>query len=110
LCSTCKRPADFPEETLRKNMLDPEQFRDATFHEAVGCPKCGNMGYKGRGALMEILLVSDKLRHTMLESTDANVIREVAVLEGMSTLRDVGMAQVRKGVTTVEEVLRVTTE
>ena len=109
LCPTCKKIAVFPEETLRKNRLDPEKFRHATFYEAVGCPKCANMGYKGRGALMEILLLSEHLRHTILESTDANVIRNAAVQEGMATLRDVGLSQAEAGASTIEEILRVTT-
>ncbi|MDD2235667.1 MAG: ATPase, T2SS/T4P/T4SS family [Kiritimatiellae bacterium] len=109
LCPTCKRITAFPEETLRKNRLDPEKFREASFYEAVGCPKCANMGYKGRGALMEILLLSERLRHTILESTDANVIRNAAIEEGMATLRDVGLTQAEAGVSTIEEILRVTT-
>ncbi len=109
LCPICKRVTAFPEETLIKNRLDPEKFRHATFHEAVGCPKCANMGYKGRGALMEILLLTEHLRHTILESTDANVIRAEAIKEGMATLRDVGLIQAENGISTIEEILRVTT-
>jgi type IV pilus assembly protein PilB len=109
LCTTCKKDAEFPEQILRNNHIDPDKFRHASFCETGGCPKCAGMGYKGRGALMEILLVSEKLRHTILESTDANVIRQAAVSEGMSTLRDVGMQRACEGLTTVEEIMRVTT-
>ena len=109
LCQTCKKQADFPEEALIRNRLDPEQFRHASFFETGGCPKCAGMGYKGRGALMEILLLTEKIKHTILENTDANVIRQAAISEGMATLRDVGMQRAMEGITTVEEILRVTT-
>ena len=72
------------------------------------CPKCGGTGYKGRGALMEILMIGDEIRALMLKEASANAIREIAVKNGMLTLRDVGLLRVKEGVTSIEEILLVT--
>ena len=108
VCPACRMPAKFPEETLRLNHIDPDPFRDATFFEAQGCAKCNHTGYRGRGALMEILMVGDAVRNQILRDCDASRIREIAVKQGMLTLRDVGLQKVRDGITTLEEILRVT--
>jgi type IV pilus assembly protein PilB len=108
VCPTCRQVAEFPAEVLRLNHLDPEKYRDAVFYEARGCPKCNNLGYRGRGALMEILMMNDAVRAQMLRDSDASKIRDIAVSNGMLTLRDVGMNKVREGLTTLEEILRVT--
>ena len=108
LCSVCKQPIQIPLETLRANHMDPEQFKDMQFFGPRGCPKCGNTGYRGRGSIMEILLLNDAIRGMILKSANAGDIREVAVKNGMLTLRDMGLFRVREGLTTLEEVLRVT--
>lgn len=109
LCPFCKQAIEIPEKTLRFNHLDPDQFRDTTFFAAKGCPKCSGLGYKGRGALMEILLLDDELKAKILETAEASALREVAVKNGMKTLRETGLSRVRDGLTTIDEVLRVTT-
>ncbi len=109
ICTVCREPREFPAEQLRLNHLDPADFEGVTFYHPRGCPKCGNIGYKGRGALMEILMISDPIREQMMRDANATKIREIAVREGMLTLRDVGMNKVRDGITSIEEVLRVTT-
>jgi type IV pilus assembly protein PilB len=108
LCVSCRRPVKMPLEMLRLNRLNPADFEGAIFHEAVGCPKCNHLGYKGRGALMEVLRISDALRIQMLKDANATRIREIGVAHGMATLREVGLQKVRDGITTLEEVLRVT--
>ena len=108
LCAVCKQPIQLPTETLRANHMDPEQFKDVQFFGPRGCPKCGNTGYRGRGSIMEILLLNDAIRDMILKSANAGTIREVAVKNGMLTLRDMGLYRVKEGVTTLEEVLRVT--
>jgi type IV pilus assembly protein PilB len=110
LCPFCKQQIDLPEKTLRTNHLDPDRFKDVTFFTAKGCPKCSGLGYKGRGALMEILLLNDEIKAKILETAEASALREVAVRNGMKTLRDTGLIKVSEGLTTIDEVLRVTTE
>lgn len=109
LCPFCKQAIEIPEKTLRFNHLDPDEFRDTTFFAAKGCPKCSGLGYKGRGALMEILLVTDEMKAKILETAEASALREVAVRNGMKTLRATGLSRVRDGLTTIDEILRVTT-
>jgi type II secretory ATPase GspE/PulE/Tfp pilus assembly ATPase PilB-like protein len=109
LCPFCKQAVQIPEKTMRFNRLDPDQFKDTTFFAAKGCPKCSGLGYKGRGAIMEILLLSDELRAKILETSEASALREVAVRNGMKSLRETGLSRVRDGITTIDEILRVTT-
>jgi type IV pilus assembly protein PilB len=108
LCSVCKQHMDIPLEMLKTNHLDADLFKDTQFFAPRGCPKCGNTGYRGRGALMEILLVDDGVREMVLKHANAGAIRDAAVKGGMMTLRDVGLQRVRDGQTTLEEILRVT--
>jgi len=110
LCPFCKQKMDLPETTLRRNHIDPDRFKDVEFFEAKGCPKCGGLGYKGRGGIMEILLVDDTMKARILETSEASALREMAIRNGMKTLRDAGMEKVRAGETTVDEIMRITTE
>ena len=110
LCPFCKQEVDIPEKTLRFNHLNPDNFRDTTFFAAKGCPKCSGLGYKGRGAIMEILLLNDEIKARILETSEAGALREVAVRNGMKTLRATGLSRVQDGLTTIDEILRVTTE
>lgn len=109
LCPFCKQQVEIPEKTLRFNHLDPDQFKDTTFFAAKGCPKCSGLGYKGRGAIMEILLLNDEIKAKILETSEAGAVREVAVRNGMKSLRETGLSRVRDGLTTIDEILRVTT-
>ncbi len=108
LCPVCKQASAIPTEMLKANHLDPDLFKDTQFFTPRGCPKCGNTGYRGRGSIMEILIVDDRVREMVLKHANAGAIREAAVQSGMMTLRDVGLQRVRDGVTTLEEILRVT--
>ncbi len=75
-----------------------------------GCPKCFNTGYLGRQAVMEILPLDEELKSLILETSDANLIKEAAVRKGMKTLRSDGLTKVAQGITSLGEVLRVTQE
>ncbi|TAN36401.1 MAG: secretion system protein E [Verrucomicrobia bacterium] len=108
LCPACKQPQQIPEELLRANHVDPEKFQEAKLFQARGCPKCNNNGYKGRGALMEILMVDEAIREMILKNVNASVIRAEAVKNGMLTLREVGLLRVSEGISTFEEILRCT--
>lgn len=108
LCPACKKKRELPMEILRMNRIDPAIFEGCDLYEAAGCPKCLNTGYKGRGAVMEILMVDEKIRELMLTNASAGAIREQAIKNGMRTLRDVGLDRVKKGITSLEEVLMVT--
>ena len=108
LCPACKRPRDLPADLLQANRIDPDLFQDTPLYEARGCPKCNDTGFRGRAALMEILMVDEDIRTLILQNANSATIREVAVKKGMLTLREAGIARVREGITSIEEVLRVT--
>ena len=110
LCPVCKKETELPLDILKKNRINPAQMAETQFYQPVGCPKCNNVGYKGRGGIMEILLVDDVIRKTILTTSEADAIGRAAVQNGMRTLREAGLERVREGITTIEEIMRVTSE
>jgi len=110
LCPVCKKEIDIPLEILKKNRIDPSLLDGTQFYQKSGCPKCNGIGYKGRGALMEILLVNDAIRRTILTNPEADAISKIAIENGMRTLRDAGLQRIRDGLTSIEEIMRVTSE
>ncbi|MBI2441874.1 MAG: Flp pilus assembly complex ATPase component TadA [Lentisphaerae bacterium] len=108
LCPACRKPAKLSLENLRMYNLDAKYFEGATLFTAAGCPKCLNIGYRGRGALMEVLPVDDAIRHLILKNASTGEIAKKAVENGMLTLRMVGLEKVKQGITTLEEVLSET--
>ena len=109
-CPVCKKEIDIPTETLKKNRIDPALLADTQFFQTAGCPKCNNIGYKGRGGIMEILLVDEIIRKTILNNQEADAIAKAAINNGMRTLREAGLDRVRNGLTTIEEIMRVTSQ
>ncbi|MEE9367674.1 MAG: ATPase, T2SS/T4P/T4SS family [Pontiella sp.] len=110
LCPVCKKEIDIPLETLKKNRIDPAIFAETQFYQKAGCPKCNNLGYKGRGGIMEILLVDEDIRKTVLNNPEADAISKIAIANGMRTLREAGYSRVMEGMTSIEEIMRVTSE
>ncbi len=78
--------------------------------DPVGCPKCSNTGYKGRTGLYEVMPISSEIREMILNRCSSTEIGEQAVKEGMLTLRADGVEKLKMGWTSVEEVLRETTD
>ena len=110
LCPYCKTPMEgtFDAQMLEANEIDPHAFDGATIYDAVGCPKCNGSGYKGRGAIMEVLPISDDVRAAIVKGLPSDAIRKIAVKEGMMTLKDVGLLKVREGLTSLKAALAVT--
>lgn len=108
LCPVCKKPAEISKEVLEINHIDPDFFDDATVYEGVGCPKCNNQGYKGRGALMEVLLVDTVMRDSIMRGAGTDELRVEAEKNGMVSLKKAGLIKVREGVTSLERALEVT--
>jgi type IV pilus assembly protein PilB len=79
----------------------------SVLHRPVGCGACGKTGYHGRFALHEVLLVTEEIERMIAERAHSEDIKKVAVAQGMTTLRQAGLAQVRNGVTSIDEVVRV---
>ena len=107
LCERCKRPAEIDEPTLRGLGLPETPLADAeqSFHEAVGCERCGGTGYRGRIGVYEIMLVDEQLRRLILQGVSAEEIGSAARKVGMISLREDGLMKAASGITTVEEIL-----
>ncbi len=107
VCQKCKQPYQPSRDSLEAARITPEMASTATFMKGKGCRTCGGSGYRGRMAVFELMLLSSKLRELTFSEAPATVIRKQAVAEGMKTLYVDGVGKVCRGLTTVEEVLRV---
>ncbi len=107
LCGQCKRAIDVPEHALLEEGFTPEQTKDAVIYEPVGCDAC-NKGYKGRVGIYEVVKITPKLQKLIMEEGNAIEIAEAAGNEGFNNLRQSGLLKVLQGVTSLEEVNRVT--
>ncbi len=107
LCPTCKKPCELDLELLKANHVDPAFFEGARVYKETGCPKCHNIGYRGRGAIMEVLPIDDVVRPALLRRAISADIRDLAAEKGMLTLKNVGLTKVKEGVTSLETAMRV---
>ncbi len=108
ICTNCKEPFEFSPEYAEANHIPPDQFDNAQVYKGRGCNRCNHTGYKGRASIMEILQVTREMRELILRTTNADDIRNMALQQGFRNLRQNGFYRVREGITTIEEVLRVT--
>ncbi|MFH1645952.1 MAG: ATPase, T2SS/T4P/T4SS family [Candidatus Omnitrophota bacterium] len=106
ICPSCKKKVAIDEQLLKQ--LKQRNVLVDDFYEGSGCAACKFTGYKGRTAVYEILVMTDNIRDLVLRRASANEIKEQALKDGMRTLFYDGMQKVKKGITTVAEVLRVT--
>src|SRR6202162_1360231 len=107
VCPNCREEFVPEPELLAKLEIQDD---NATFYHGAGCDRCKRRGYMGRAAIIEVLPVSETIRRLIIKRASAAVIKNQAVSEGMKTLRMVGIDKAREGVTTLEEILRVTAE
>jgi general secretion pathway protein E len=107
ICPDCRRPMVADEEMTSKLAMAGVDF--PSFHGA-GCNTCKQTGYSGRTGICELMPMDEKLRRLVLEKAGADKIKQTAINSGMETLRECGWNKARSGVTTVDEVLRVTQE
>lgn len=110
LCPDCKRPYKPTEEDARKILTDPErikQLMETTLYRAEGCPNCGGTGYKGRLALLEILVVTKEIKKLIAAHAHDIEIEEHAVKNGMRTLNESCIRHIIEGSTTIDEFVRV---
>jgi type IV pilus assembly protein PilB len=110
ICSECKQPYSYSTEELNALVLSKEELAAITFYRGAGCDVCGGTGYKGRAGLYEVMSLSPELRRMILRGSSGPELKEQAVSEGMLTLRMDGLMKIKKGVTTLEEVVKETAE
>ena len=110
ICPYCKEEFRYPPEVLKEVGFKDEEIPYLKTFRGRGCEKCDYTGYKGRVALYEVMEMVPEIRDAVVKGKNADEIRKIALRNGMRTLRDVGKIKIAKGVTTPEEVLRVTRE
>ncbi len=108
ICTQCREEVTPTPELLAQLSLTPEEGKDMQFFRGAGCDVCNNTGYKGRVGLFELMIITDRLRDMIMENASIDDMRAEAQNNGMVGLRDAGLAFVRQGVTTAEEILRET--
>ena len=111
LCQECALPTTRSEREIiaSLSLLDTEGseiIHKDKILQAVGCPHCQNLGYRGRVGIFELMRMSDPIHNLVIKSASAPDIRVVALQEGMSTLQGSGWRQIKRGLTTIEEVIR----
>ncbi|MGE5925754.1 MAG: type IV-A pilus assembly ATPase PilB [Gemmatimonadota bacterium] len=108
ICKDCRAPHDYKNEELAALGTDFDELRKIPFQKGKGCDACGGLGYRGRAGLYEVMAMSPELRRMVLRGASVAELRDQAVAEGMLTLRMDGMEKIKKGVTTLEEVVKET--
>ena len=110
LCPSCRRPKPLDPAFLERVSFPVDRLSEGTIYEAAGCEACRQTGYRGRTGIYEILLVTDRIRPLVISRVASHDIKNAALRLGMRTLRTDGWTKVLAGVTTVDEVLRVSEE
>lgn len=110
VCEKCKETYKPSDETLKSLGLTDKIGQNIQFNKGAGCPLCNQSGYKGRVGIYELLRVTPKIQEAVLKKASADDIRVAATKEGLKTLRDAAIGKLLLGLTTPEEVARVTLE
>lgn len=110
LCPACREPVEVDRGFLEGVGFPVDRLRDGAIQGLKGCRECRNTGFRGRGGIFELMDVTDAIESMVICRNSSSEIKQKAIEEGMCTLRDDGWVKVLNGVTTVEEVLRVTEE
>jgi type II secretory ATPase GspE/PulE/Tfp pilus assembly ATPase PilB-like protein len=108
ICEFCRKPVEYPEAMLVESGLDPAEWKDITMYEGSGCFECGGTGFRGRTAIHELLDLSDQIREMILDKRSTAEIKRLAREGGMTFLRDSAVDKVRRGISTLKEINKVT--
>jgi type IV pilus assembly protein PilB len=108
ICENCKKWVHYPDSLLQESGLDPAVWRTIRFAEGAGCLECSGTGFRGRTAIHELLDLSDRIREMIIDRRPTSEIKRAAKEEGMTFLRDTGVAKVKAGITTLREINKVT--
>jgi type IV pilus assembly protein PilB len=108
ICQECREPVMPTREQMADLELRPEDMVGKSFYRGRGCGVCNNTGYKGRSGLFELMPMNDTLRDMIHRNCSTEELRDMAVQQGMRSLRQYGLNKLFEGVTTAEEVIRET--
>ncbi len=107
ICTKCRESYNPTENDFRRIGIPKAAGKKIKFYRGKGCSACLNTGYSGRIGIFELLPISDKIRELIMKGSDSTVIKEQAMKEGMKTLLEDGFEKVKEGLTTIDEILRV---
>src|SRR5689334_15865432 len=108
ICESCKTEVHYSNDVLEASGLKPEEWRVVPFYEGEGCIECGGTGFRGRTAIHELLEFSDRIREMILAKKPSSEIRRAAREEGIRFLRESALDRVKRGLTTLKEINKVT--
>ncbi len=108
VCQNCKQPEKIPPHALTGIGFSEEEAQSVVCYKGKGCDLCGGTGYKGRVALYEVMPITERIKELVLEGASATEIKKAMIGEGCKTLRMSGLTKIKEGVSSVEEVMRVT--
>jgi len=108
ICSHCKEPVIYPDKMFNDLGIEPGVFSGVQLYRGRGCDRCKTSGYAGRMAIIEAMNISDQIRKLIIARASTREMGKVAVSQGMKTLRMVGLDRAREGVSTLEQVLVIT--
>ncbi len=108
ICSHCREPVSYPAKMFQDLSIEPSIFDGVTLYRGRGCERCKNTGYSGRLAIIEAMTVTDEIRKLIIARSPSRELGKVAIGQGMRTLRMVALDRVREGVSTLEQVLLLT--
>jgi len=108
ICSHCKEPVTYPSKMYQDLNIDPSIFDGTTLYRGRGCDRCKNSGYAGRMAIIEAMTISDEIRKLIIARATSREMGKIAIGQGMRTLRMVALDRAREGISTLEQVLVMT--
>ena len=108
LCKRCAEPHELPDSALLEMGFRKDELKGLKVLKPKGCDACNRTGYKGRTAIYEVMKIDDDIREAILKKAQSREIKRMAIEKGMMTLRQAGLAKIKNGITSVEEVLRET--
>ena len=108
ICSHCKEPVTYPAKMFEDLGIDPATFSGVQLYRGRGCDRCKNSGYAGRMAIIEAMTITDQIRKLIIARANTRELGKVAISQGMHTLRMVGLDRAREGISTLEQVLLIT--
>ncbi len=110
VCPDCSQPIIYDVEILKQIGIPQQMISSGKFFKGQGCSTCNNSGYKGRIAIYELMEINEPLKKAIMQGADSTVLKEIALKNGMKTLRQSALLKMLTGQTTLDEVLSVTAE
>jgi len=108
LCTACRKPVEYPEEVLTgAGFSESGSFKNLKLFAPEGCDEC-TRGYKGRTGVFQVMPVTEAIAELIVQNTGQEAIEKQSIADGIMTMRQAGLVKVRAGITSLEEVLRVT--